>query len=146
MTKVAASMVQDPIGACSMFEATLRKLGLRAASAVEDQTNPGPSPRRVPGFCTKNFSIFPMTQLFAACHRDNHSFGDEVAWWERRAIDPIATSRVLWVSKQGPSRIRCGAALPRLPALTVRRASPQICATPNARPQGQRRIHSAAMP
>jgi ERF superfamily len=31
-------------------------------------------------------------------HRDNHSFGDEVAWWDRRAIDPIATSRLLWVS------------------------------------------------
>jgi ERF superfamily len=31
-------------------------------------------------------------------HRDNHRFGDEVAWWERRAIDPIATSRLLWVS------------------------------------------------
>lgn len=31
-------------------------------------------------------------------HRDNHSSGDEVAWWERRAIDPIATSRMLWVS------------------------------------------------
>jgi hypothetical protein len=31
-------------------------------------------------------------------HRDNHSFGDEVAWWERRAIDPVTTSRVLWVS------------------------------------------------
>jgi hypothetical protein len=30
-------------------------------------------------------------------HRDNHSFGDEVVWWERRAIDPIATSRMLWV-------------------------------------------------
>jgi hypothetical protein len=30
-------------------------------------------------------------------HRDNHSFGDEVTWWERRAIDPIATSRMLWV-------------------------------------------------
>ena len=25
-------------------------------------------------------------------------FGDEVAWWERRSIDPIATSRALWVS------------------------------------------------
>jgi len=79
VTKIAASMVQDPIGACSMSEATLGKLGLRAASAAEDQTNPGPGPRRVPGFCTKNFSIFPMTQFFAACHRDNHSFGDEVA-------------------------------------------------------------------
>jgi ERF superfamily len=31
-------------------------------------------------------------------HRENHSFGDEVAWWGRRAIDPIATSRMLWIS------------------------------------------------
>jgi ERF superfamily len=31
-------------------------------------------------------------------HRDVHSFGDEPAWWERRAIDPLATSRMLWVS------------------------------------------------
>jgi hypothetical protein len=31
-------------------------------------------------------------------HRDNHSSGDEVTWWERRAIDPVATSRMLWVS------------------------------------------------
>jgi hypothetical protein len=31
-------------------------------------------------------------------HRDNHSSGDEVAWWGRRAIDPIATSRLLWIS------------------------------------------------
>jgi hypothetical protein len=31
-------------------------------------------------------------------HRDNHNSGDEVAWWERRAIDPLATSRMLWVS------------------------------------------------
>jgi hypothetical protein len=31
-------------------------------------------------------------------HRDNHSSGDEVAWWERRAIDPLATSRMLWIS------------------------------------------------
>jgi hypothetical protein len=31
-------------------------------------------------------------------HRDNHSFGDEVAWWGRRAVDPVATSRILWVS------------------------------------------------
>jgi ERF superfamily len=31
-------------------------------------------------------------------HRDNHRSGDEVAWWGRRAIDPIATSRALWVS------------------------------------------------
>jgi ERF superfamily len=31
-------------------------------------------------------------------HRDVHSVGDEVAWWQRRAIDPLATSRMLWVS------------------------------------------------
>jgi hypothetical protein len=31
-------------------------------------------------------------------HRDVHRHGDEVAWWERRAIDPLATSRMLWVS------------------------------------------------
>jgi hypothetical protein len=31
-------------------------------------------------------------------HRDNHNSGDEVAWWKRRAIDPLATSRLLWVS------------------------------------------------
>ena len=30
-------------------------------------------------------------------HRDNHSSGDEVAWWERRAIDPLTTSRMLWI-------------------------------------------------
>jgi hypothetical protein len=33
-------------------------------------------------------------------HRDVHSFGDEVAWWQRRAIDPLVTSRMLWVSTQ----------------------------------------------
>jgi hypothetical protein len=31
-------------------------------------------------------------------HRDNHNFGDEIAWWERRAIDPLSTSRLLWIS------------------------------------------------
>jgi len=31
-------------------------------------------------------------------HRDNHRFGDEVAWWSRQAIDPVGTSRQLWVS------------------------------------------------
>jgi hypothetical protein len=39
--------------------------------------------------------------LCRAHHRDNHSFGDEEAWWERRAIDPMATSRMLWVSTRG---------------------------------------------
>ena len=31
-------------------------------------------------------------------HRDNHRFGDEQAWWGRQAIDPLTTSRQLWVS------------------------------------------------
>jgi ERF superfamily len=31
-------------------------------------------------------------------HRNNHRFGDEAAWWGRQAIDPIGTSRKLWVS------------------------------------------------
>jgi hypothetical protein len=31
-------------------------------------------------------------------HRDNHRFGDEVAWWSRQAIDPVGASRKLWVS------------------------------------------------
>jgi hypothetical protein len=36
--------------------------------------------------------------LCRAHHQDNHRFGDEVAWWERRAVDPVATARTLWVS------------------------------------------------
>jgi Protein of unknown function (DUF968) len=31
-------------------------------------------------------------------HRDNHRFGDEVAWWSKQAIDPVGASRQLWVS------------------------------------------------
>jgi hypothetical protein len=31
-------------------------------------------------------------------HRDNHRFGDEQAWWGRQAIDPLGTSRQLWIS------------------------------------------------
>jgi hypothetical protein len=31
-------------------------------------------------------------------HRDNHRFGDEAAWWDRQALDPVGTSRKLWVS------------------------------------------------
>jgi hypothetical protein len=34
-------------------------------------------------------------------HRDNHRFGDEQAWWGRQAIDPVRTSRKLWVSTRG---------------------------------------------
>jgi hypothetical protein len=38
-------------------------------------------------------------------HRDVHSHVDEIAWWQKRAIDPLVTSRALWVSTQ---RIACG--------------------------------------
>jgi len=31
-------------------------------------------------------------------HRDVHRFGDEVAWWSKKAIDPVGVSRKLWVS------------------------------------------------
>lgn len=31
-------------------------------------------------------------------HGDNHRFGDEQAWWNSKAIDPVETSRRLWVS------------------------------------------------
>jgi ERF superfamily len=33
-------------------------------------------------------------------HRDVHGHGDEIAWWQKRAIDPLVTSRALWVSTQ----------------------------------------------
>jgi hypothetical protein len=39
-------------------------------------------------------------------HRDNHRFGDEQAWWSRQAIDPIWTSRQLWV-RGYPLRAQC---------------------------------------
>jgi hypothetical protein len=31
-------------------------------------------------------------------HRELHNFGNEIAWWERRSIDPVSTSRALWSS------------------------------------------------
>jgi hypothetical protein len=34
-------------------------------------------------------------------HRENHSFGDEEAWWQRCAIDPVEVSRKLWVATRG---------------------------------------------
>jgi hypothetical protein len=37
--------------------------------------------------------------LFAEhIHRENHSFGDEQAWWSKQAIDAVETSRQLWVT------------------------------------------------
>ena len=51
-------------------------------------------PRAMGSKVSDEFAV-PLCRMH---HRDNHQFGDEVAWWERRAIDPIATSRMLWVS------------------------------------------------
>jgi hypothetical protein len=31
-------------------------------------------------------------------HRELHSAGNEIAWWEGRSIDPVSTSRALWSS------------------------------------------------
>jgi hypothetical protein len=34
-------------------------------------------------------------------HRENHNFGDEIAWWGKQAIDPVEVSRKLWGSTRG---------------------------------------------
>jgi hypothetical protein len=34
-------------------------------------------------------------------HRDNHRFGDEQVWWGKQAIDPVETSRQLWILTRG---------------------------------------------
>ncbi len=39
--------------------------------------------------------------LCRAHHRDLHNSANEIIWWERRSIDPVATSRVLWSSSRG---------------------------------------------
>jgi hypothetical protein len=36
--------------------------------------------------------------LCRAHHRELHSTGNEIAWWEGRSIDPVSTSRALWSS------------------------------------------------
>ena len=36
--------------------------------------------------------------LCRAHHRDNHRYADEEAWWSKKAVDPVGTSRQLWVS------------------------------------------------
>jgi hypothetical protein len=51
-------------------------------------------PRAMGRKVSDEFTV-PLCRLH---HRDIHSFGDEVAWWEARAIDPIKTSRILWIS------------------------------------------------
>jgi len=39
-----------------------------------------------------------ITEATVPLYRVHHRVGDEVAWWERRAIDPITTARVLRIS------------------------------------------------
>jgi hypothetical protein len=39
--------------------------------------------------------------LCRADHRDLHNSGDEISWWKKRSIDPLATSRALWSSTRG---------------------------------------------
>jgi hypothetical protein len=31
-------------------------------------------------------------------HRDNHRFGDEAAWWNRAAVNPVEVARKLWTT------------------------------------------------
>jgi hypothetical protein len=39
--------------------------------------------------------------LCALHHRDLHSTGNELAWWERKQIDPLPTARNLWAESHG---------------------------------------------
>jgi hypothetical protein len=55
---------------------------------------PSAQPRAMGRKVSNEFTV-PLCRTH---HRDIHSFGDEVAWWERRAIDPVATARMLWIS------------------------------------------------
>jgi hypothetical protein len=35
-------------------------------------------------------------------HRDNHRYGDERAWWQRSAVDPLEVSAQLWKKGRRP--------------------------------------------
>ncbi len=39
--------------------------------------------------------------LCALHHRDLHTTGNELAWWERKKIDPLSIARVLWAESHG---------------------------------------------
>ena len=39
--------------------------------------------------------------LCALHHRDLHTTGNELAWWERKQIDPLPTARTLWAESHG---------------------------------------------
>jgi hypothetical protein len=45
------------------------------------------------GLKTSDEFTVPLCRIH---HRDNHRFGDEVAWWARAAIDPIKVAQKLW--------------------------------------------------
>jgi len=52
----------------------------------------------------KNSDEF-VVPLCRTHHRQNHQVGDEVAWWKRSGIDPIAIANRLWsISRGGVGR------------------------------------------
>lgn len=53
-----------------------------------------PQPRAMGRKVSDEFTV-PLCRTH---HRDNHRFGDEAAWWDRQAIDPVGMSRQLWIS------------------------------------------------
>jgi ERF superfamily len=53
------------------------------------------------GLKTSDEFTVPLCRIH---HRDNHRFGDEVAWWARAAIDPIKVAQKLWkLSRNHPN-------------------------------------------
>jgi hypothetical protein len=42
-----------------------------------------------------------VVPLCALHHRDLHTTGNELAWWERKKIDPLPTARNLWAESHG---------------------------------------------
>jgi hypothetical protein len=81
-----------PICSCSLAGLQRRQ---REGGWFIDENGAGPSVRlRKPESNALGFTV-PLCRTH---HRDIHSFGDEVSWWERRAIDPVAAARMLWIS------------------------------------------------
>jgi DNA recombination protein Rad52 len=54
--------------------------------------------------------------LCALHHRDLHSTGNELAWWERKQIDPLPTARNLWAQSHGWPQDESGIASESVPA------------------------------
>jgi len=50
------------------------------------------------GFVKETGAVFEAKFLLAVVTATKPPLGDEVTWWKRRAIDSVATSRMLWVS------------------------------------------------